>query len=105
MNPAHDKYTTLEEFVHAWAVQQTFYLSQTVPVTFYRFEDLLLYPWEIVIDVLQSTGFWELAEVDGKFVLRVGIYRAFHVLICHCIRGISWHNLCLCILQTIKSRR
>ena len=71
----YDQFTELHEFVRVWAVQQNFYLGQTVPVTFYRFEDLLFYPWEIVTNVLQSTGFWELAGVDGTESILIELLR------------------------------
>ena len=58
-----DHYDRLREFLKAWTLYHDYWRSQAVPISTYRFEDLLTDEWAVVDNVLQASGLWEKTSV------------------------------------------
>eukprot|EP00040_Diaphanoeca_grandis_P021096 m.112324 g.112324 ORF g.112324 m.112324 type:complete len:373 (+) comp28186_c0_seq1:213-1331(+) len=62
---------TLREFVTAWATHHKYWFHVEVPVTVYRYEDLVESPINVLMRALKASGLWDLQNIRYVDLLKV----------------------------------
>jgi hypothetical protein len=71
-NQSHDPHKDVRDFVDAWAAHHTYWANTGLPLTVYRYEDLVDNPVGVLVKTLQASGLWDqcsIRDIDLLYVL------------------------------------
>lgn len=79
-NQSRDPHRDVRDFVDAWADHHTYWAGAPVPVTVYRYEDLIEDPVQVLVRTLRASGLWErcgVRDIDLLYVANISSLRSY----------------------------